>query len=219
MQVQLKRTNKTLLIVGAALLLVMASIGGTLAWLTAQTNSITNTFTPGAVPIMVVENGTEYSGGYIDDLTAKENVYIKNTGNVPAYIRVALVPVWRNDDMEKTGTGLEANLSQCAISPELPTGSTPNDNKWFFHDGYYYYSEPVYPAGTAGAGLTVEQTKELIDTCTVSSGLGDAYIDKLFELQVLAQSIQAEGLDSKGKPPVEVWGVTVSDGKLVPLNP
>ncbi len=50
--------KKVLLIALAAILLVGASIGGTLAWLTDKTATVTNTFTVGKVGATLTETGT-----------------------------------------------------------------------------------------------------------------------------------------------------------------
>lgn len=53
--------KKALLMVLAAALIVVASIGGTLAWLSDKTDAITNTFTAGKVDISLAETtGTDY---------------------------------------------------------------------------------------------------------------------------------------------------------------
>ena len=54
--------KKALLIVLAAALIVVASIGGTLAWLSDKTTAITNTFTAGDVGITLAETtGANYT--------------------------------------------------------------------------------------------------------------------------------------------------------------
>lgn len=169
------RTHKRATLLGlAALLIVAASIGGTLAWLTSSPSGIVNTFTPGEVPNEVVET---FNG------ETKSNVRVKNTGNVDAYIRVALVPIWRNKS-DNSGAGIAASLSQLTITPALPTGDTAVNN-WVFADGYYYYSDKV----AAGAS-----TEALIGTATVNT----THDGKYLELQVLAQSIQADGTGATG---------------------
>ncbi len=160
------KLNKGLFIVVVVLLLAVASIGGTLAWLTSRTAELDNTFSPGEVPNEVVE---EF------DHDVKQHVGIKNKGDVDAYIRVALVPVWRNAD-GSTGTGLRASLDQCTITW---------GPKWEKVGEYYYYEDAIPPEGVTG---------DLIVSCAVKTGLGDEYKDKKFELQVLSQSIQAEGM-------------------------
>ena len=126
------RIHKRAILLGlAALLVVAASIGGTLAWLTSTPPVLTNSFVPGEVPNEITETF---------DGNTKSNVQIKNVGNVNAFIRVALVPSWRNDDTGHTGTGLVA------------TGTyniTLNTTDWTLgSDGYYYYNSAVQPTGS-----------------------------------------------------------------------
>lgn len=51
-----RRTRNVPLIVSMMLVVAMASVGGTLAWLTAQTDSVTNTFTAGDINIELKEH-------------------------------------------------------------------------------------------------------------------------------------------------------------------
>ncbi len=52
--------KKTIALVLACILCVAIGIGGTLAWLTAQTSPVTNTFTVGNVDITLAENTKDY---------------------------------------------------------------------------------------------------------------------------------------------------------------
>lgn len=54
-----KKAVKLLSILLAAALLVGASVGGTLAWLSAKTQTVTNTFTIGNITISLTETGAE----------------------------------------------------------------------------------------------------------------------------------------------------------------
>lgn len=58
-----RRTRNVLLIVSMMLVVAMASVGGTLAWLTASTGSVTNTFTPSDINIT------------LDEAAGKDNSY------------------------------------------------------------------------------------------------------------------------------------------------
>ena len=51
----MKNTKRILLAAVAALLLVAVSVGGTLAWLTAKTDPVTNTFTAAGIDIELTE--------------------------------------------------------------------------------------------------------------------------------------------------------------------
>ncbi len=171
------RTHKRAILLGlAAALVVAASIGGTLAWLTSSPSGLTNTFVPGNVPNEIVET--------FEDNT-KSDVKIQNVGNVPAYIRVALVPSWRNNDADHTGTGLATDGTydiDCIVGTAA--------DKWTYNasDGYYYYNSAVQPD---------ELTTVLVSSCSPkSTGLTAAYVGKVFELDVISQSIQADGMNA-----------------------
>ncbi len=164
------RTHKrVVLLCLAAVLVVAAAIGGTLAWLTSTPNSITNTFVPGEVPNLVTEDPF--------DGTTKSNVRVQNTGNVDAYIRVALVPIWRNVS-DNNGAGIAATLSQLTFTGFPGTKWTEGT------DGYYYYEDRVTPGAS---------TEALIGTAKVNV----THEGKYLELQILSQSIQADGMGAE----------------------
>lgn len=54
-----RRTRNVLLIVSMMLVVAMASVGGTLAWLTAESSAVTNTFTAGDINITLQEHDYE----------------------------------------------------------------------------------------------------------------------------------------------------------------
>lgn len=136
--------KRSLVLVVSVLVLLLAVAGGTLAWLTAQTDGVVNTFTPAQVSCKVTENF---------DGTTKSNVNVENTSNIPAYIRVKLVTYRVNKDGQHIGG--------TATIPDF----TPGTN-WVEHDGYYYYTRPVAPGQTPETNL--------IDTITLSSSYIDA---------------------------------------------
>ena len=153
-----KRVWLLSLIAGLALIAVA---GTAVAWLEAQSVPLSNTFEAAEITCTVVET-------FSDDV--KSDVSIRNTGTMDAYIRVALIPVWKAGDQI---AGRAASLSDCTMDWSDGYGSV-----WVLGvDGYYYCTQPV-PAG--------ECTPLLIDECTASP-----YGDYLFELQISAQAIQA----------------------------
>ncbi len=158
----LKRRRLTPLAAAALLMVLFMSVGGTLAWLTAHTSAITNTFTV-ATPGVKIEEGF--------DKQTKSNVQVKNTGEVEAYIRVALVPTW-----DRTKTAMRwPNRPVWTIYPSL--GAIPG--KWLKGtDGYWYYKEPVAPGYS---------TEVLLEKATVTTENGYH-----MNLQVMADSIQAD---------------------------
>ena len=108
------------LIVALALILCVA-LGGTVAWLTHQA-SITNTMSPGSVPITINET---LSG------TSKTAIKITNDGDVPAYIRVAVV----SNKVDEKGH----------IIPGNANFSFTNTGNWSIVGNYYYYNGVVKP--------------------------------------------------------------------------
>ena len=157
----LKKCRLTPLAAAALLMVLVMSVGGTLAWLTAHTNAITNTFTV-ATPGVKIEEGF--------DKQTKSNVQVKNTGEVEAYIRVALVPTW--EDENGNAVAEPASLDDLSIT-------WGNSGKWLKGtDGYWYYKEPVAPGG---------RTAVLLEKATVTTENGYQ-----MNLQVMADSIQAD---------------------------
>ncbi len=147
------------LLIGILLLLTAAS-GITGAWLNAGADPLLNLFAKSGVPPEVVE---EFDG------ETKENVQIKNNGNIDAFIRVVLTAVWLDEEGD--------------ISPEpVPELVFTSHSNWFEQNGFYYHKERVAPGAT---------TTNLIDSfeLPVKEGLR-------FELQVIASAIQADPDDA-----------------------
>lgn len=118
------------MILSTVLLLALA-IGGTVAWLTANTGNVANTFTPSHVTCEVNESF---------DGETKSNVNVTNTSDIYAYIRVKLVTYRTNDQGQHIGGTAEI--------PAFEPGAG-----WVEHDGYYYYTSPVKPGEKPAANL------------------------------------------------------------------
>lgn len=185
-----KRSIKPFLIAFCVCILACAAISGSLAWLTSTPGPVVNEFIPGEVTIQVDET---FNG------TTKQNVRIKNTGTVPAYIRVALIPAWVDD---------EGNIAAKPASLELKDdcniawGKDGNgyEADWFKgSDGFYYCKTFINPG---------DSTPILIKSCTVKDG--EHEYD--FELQIIASAVQSLPTSTVGT----VWPavVVVTNGKL-----
>lgn len=181
-----KRSVKPFLIAFCVCILACAAVSGSLAWLISAPGPVVNEFTPGEVTIQVDETF---------DYSTKSDVSIKNTGNVPAYIRVALVPAWVDD--ERNIAAEPASLDNCNITWGKDGNGYEDD--WFIgSDGFYYCKTVIEPDGS---------TPILIKSCTVNGG--EHKYD--FELQVIASAVQSLPTSTVG----EVWPVVVgTDGTL-----
>lgn len=156
--------KKSLLLVAGIVLMLTIAIGGTIAYLVTNTDSITNTFEPGRVPITIEES---FNG------ETKSDVYVTNTGNVPAYIRAKIIVTWKNARGEVSGTPVKSS----DYSITWGKGWTYNST-----DGFYYYNDKVGAPGS---------TKNLIESCTRSVTPPVGYD---LSVEIIAESIQADGM-------------------------
>ena len=155
------KTKKPVALV-AILVLLCCAVAGTVAYLVTSTGPVTNTFTPASVTTEVVE---EFNG------TTKSNVRIKNTGNIDAYIRVAVVANWIDKDGNVYGGATPTEGVNYELKPV---------NGWFKgSDGYFYY--PTAIAAQA-------ETLVLFEKVTQSSAPDGCSL----RLTILADGIQSE---------------------------
>ena len=159
----------TMMVLSTLLLLALA-IGGTVAWLTTNTEGITNTFTPSEVTCAVTEN---FDGTY------KKNVNVTNTGDINAYIRVKLITYRVNNAGQHIGG--------TATIPTFTSGTG-----WFEYNGYYYYTRPVAPNGTPDVPLIGN------DGIALTSYTNDADGGKQV-IEVMAEAIQSEPAKAVGE--------------------
>lgn len=159
----------------ALVLILCCGVGGTLAWLVTTSGPVENTFTPGYVTTTIKESF---------DGTTKSNVTVTNTGNVPAYIRAAIVVNWLDKDgnvyaeTPVKGTDYTWDLNTGEGSGEWTPGS----------DGFYYYNDIV------GFKAPNNVTGNLINSLSKKDGVTPP---SGYDLQV---TILAEGLQAEGWP-------------------
>ena len=132
------------------ILLLMISVGGTIAFVVTHTSEIRNTFTESVVKCEVDETFKD---------NVKSNVSIKNTGDTTAHIRAFVNVTWMNE------SGQVASVS--------PIESTDYridyfDSGWLKgSDGYYYYSLPVQPNNKTAVLIN---SCELLETASAPDG-------------------------------------------------
>lgn len=174
----------TALTVALALILTVA-IGGTIAWLVTQTDGITNTFQPSEVTCAVEED-------FDKDTGVKENIKVKNTGDIDAFIRVKLVTYRTNDKGQHIG-----GTADLTTQLTLKAG-------WVKYGDFYYYTKPVAPNAYTGI-LTDAIT---LESYTDADG-GHQAID------VMAEAIQSVPEKAVG----EAWGVKITEGSVTAYVP
>lgn len=130
-------TKKTITLTSIALLLLI-TVGTTLALIFTSTGDVENTFKPSRVACAVVEgDNSAVESDIVDTGTVKEDVKIKNTGDTDAFIRVAVVVNWMSADGTKVW----------ATAPKLGTDySIVFASGWVQgNDEYWYYTKSVAP--------------------------------------------------------------------------
>lgn len=177
-----RRSSKPFFLLAALAVVLCAMVGTTVAYLFTKTDPITNTFTPTKVTTEITENF---------DKDVKNDVQVKNTGEVDAYIRAAVVVTWQNDDGE--------------VYPTAPAEGTDYTVTWTM-DGwekngdYYYYKKVVKPEESTGVLLT--------DCKPVEGKAPEGYH---LSVEILASAIQA----NPSSAIEELWKVNVdADGNI-----
>ena len=117
----------------ALVLILVCTVGGTVAYLVTHTDPVVNTFTPGEVSCQVEE---KFEGNNV-----KTEAVVKNTGNVPAYIRVAVVA---------NTIDAQGNITGMTTLPD----NWRNAEKWTKSGNFYYYNDVVQPGDVTANLLT-----------------------------------------------------------------
>ena len=125
------KTWKALIVAALAVVILTAAVGGTMAWLSTNTNALTNTFEPAKVTCAVEETFEN---------NVKSNVSIQNTGTTDAYIRAMIVANWCTADSKVVKTASPKYV-------DLGSG-------WTKIGDFYYYPSAVAPDGFTGKLFT-----------------------------------------------------------------
>ncbi len=161
-------------------LLFAASL--TYAFLT-KVYSKTNTVVLGTVVPEIQET-------FVSGSKLKQNVYIRNNGNIDVYVRVALV-----FSFEDTNGTI---LTEEPVLDEDYTISFSSSTNWIQgSDGYYYYKNKV-PASSV--------TDILVNSC---QGIKN-YSDKTFNLEIVVGAIQAD----PSRAVTDAWGVNLVNNQI-----
>ena len=190
--------NKRFLLMGAAAVLVMATVVGSalgagqassekpvVADLEAAAFSIEwsdRQETSETVPVTVDTSGV-MPGDTIElkDSQGNPGIYnVDNTGTADAYIRVTVKAYWPDlngqplEELDPAAIGLAANNEDW-----ISTGETSTDD-----GAVFYCKEPVAPG---------QSTQELLQTLSFSTDLDNSYTDKQIVLEAVAEGVQFAG--------------------------
>lgn len=164
--------------------MIAGVVGGTVAYLVAGTDPLINNFDLADVSCGVEEKF---------DNQIKENVKIKNTGDIPAYIRAKVVVTWKDEDGNVYG---QAPIEETDYSIQY------NEKDWKQDGDYWYYDEPVAPVTENNC-----YTPVLINSCSpIADQTPEGYH---LSVEILAEAIQSEPI----KAIQEAWGYTPSNNQ------
>lgn len=214
----MKTAKKALLLISCAVLLVVASVVGTMAYLTSK-DTVTNTFTVGKVKIELDEANVDENGNMKDLTRVKANSYklvpgheyIKDPtvtivhGSEDSYVR-AIVTVERIDKLKKvfSDSSYYDSKTRVFLLEKLIEGW--NKNLWEFNtyteegnNGVYEfrYRDVCKSHPTSDLKLTPIFTKIKVPGEDVTS----ENIESLSKVKIVveAHAIQADGFGSAGK--------------------
>ena len=176
------KRNKIAILIAVVCLSVALCSTGVYAYLSAKTDPVTNEFVPAKVSCVVEET---FQDG------VKSNVTVRNTGNIDAYIRAAVVVNFVSDDgkfsVVTPKEGVDYTVTWGATGWRKGT------------DGYWYYANAVVPEAL---------TAPLIETAAAVS----APTDFRLNIRIIAAAIQSAPDDAVQ----DAWGITPTNGELIP---
>lgn len=157
-------SKKRLVLLLASLLVLTAAVGGSIAYLAASTEPLTNTFTGVEVDVEITDKVTS---------NVKSDVVITNTGTTDAYIRARIVGNWVDDEKGYIVQAWDPAADGTFVG-------LPGTN-WVQYGNYYYYTLPVAPGAITGSPL--------FTSYTVTKTVEGAHL----EMDIIVQAIQSAG--------------------------
>ena len=195
----MKTRSKALLLTLCAVLLVTASVLGTMAYLTSQ-DTVTNTFSVGSVAIKLDEAKANLDGSLVEGAArVKANSYKLLPGHT--YNKDPIVHV--DPTSENCYLFVKVANEITAIEGETTVAAQMTAKGWGAVDGVpgvYVYTQNNAPAVvTGGSNVTVFENFTI--SGTVDNATLAAYNNKT--ITVTAYAIQADGFE--GKTASQIW--------------
>ena len=188
----MKTKNKALLLSFCAVLLVAASVLGTVAYLTFTTETVENTFTVGNVAITLDEAKVDVYGVKDGNTRVTENNYKLIPGHT--YVKDPTVHVTAGS--EKCWLFVKVVDEIAAIQDTTTVAAQMTANKWTAvagAEGVYAY-ESIVDAGTAAQDVKVFDNFKIKGNADVAD-----YTRKTITIQ--AYAIQADGFGTAAAAP------------------
>lgn len=186
------RSSKKLHILLISLILLLGmTIIGSMAFLLDTSNEVENIFTPAHVTAEIKEDFSN---------NVKTNVYVHNTSDIDAYVRVTLVEYWEKGDKI---------VPKPAGAERIITWNSEKDSYWKDIGGIFYYKN-VLKADNEDGNLAQDEddTKTLIDKVEVKN----VPSNYTYHLDIHIEAIQADGTNSDGISPLQLyWGVDAAE--------
>lgn len=176
----MKKAKKVLALVLCAVLLVGASVAGTLAYLTSQ-DVVTNTFTVGKVEITMDEAKVDEYG--VAD-TAADRVDANTYKLIPGhtYIKDPIIHVGADSEACWLFVKIENGNANATINGLEENGWTQIENSLYW----------AYKGATVGANSNIP----VFDSFTYASNVADTKTDAERSIVVTAYAIQADGFST-----------------------
>ena len=141
--------RRMLFTLALVLVVAVASVGGTIAWLKASTEPVINTFTVGDINITLAETGTTNNAKNYTfvpgDTLAKDPKVTVTAGSEDCYLFVKV------EEANNTATGLTGKVINWSVDAGTDPAST-----WVpvpEHQGYWYRTVPAVAANTTEENL------------------------------------------------------------------
>lgn len=198
----MKTVRKTLILAACAIMLVCATIAGTLAYLT-DTKYVTNTFTVGNVGITLNEAAVNPDGTYVTDVNNRtdSNEYKLLPGH--SYIKDPKITVNAGSEdcylFVEVENGLKSAEGTSTIASQMAS------NHWVQVEGNVYVYATLKDGKAVPTVVTANDEVPVFGSFTISGNVdGEALSDYAdAKIKVTAYAIQADGFADKTVN--EIW--------------
>lgn len=160
--------KRSVILATLALALVL-TVGGTMAWFTAESDPVVNKFEAGTLDIELVDKFKGAVNVNPGDSYRKE-VYVKNTGTKRAYVRVKVDSVFDNEE-------LSTDVIKYGVNNILGIG-------WVKKGDYFYYNHVVYPGHSTSPLFSGNRI------CFDGPSMGNEYQGAKLDITIKADAVQ-----------------------------